>query len=237
MVDYIRSTGATGQMMLRDLGGTVEFWLNSNSYQTWFESEQFSYSSPNGSGSWNAGYAYGGGWQRIGFINVTSNGNVSWTIPDTETYGFGGPTTQTVYITRATAPAAPTIKEIDTIRHQSFRTLITAGGNGGSAINGYQVGYGTSTTTPSDFATASGTTVQVNTNRKPGEKLYVWARAKNVVGYGAWSARKEVTLLAGVRIRVNDIWKFAIPYVKKNNAWVAAEPYIKRGGIWKKAIY
>lgn len=196
MVDYTRGTGASGTMMLRDLGHRIEFWLKSGDPYTWFGSATFSYSSPHGSNSWNAGYSSGNTWQLMGAIDVSSSGNVSWTIPNTGTYGIGGPTTQTVYIQRAVVPPAPTPLLIDQVTHNSFRYQFAGNGDGGAPIREWQVGYGTNPSSPQHFAGSSGN-ITIGVGFPGGSTVYVWSRGRNDVGWGPWSARAHAELLPG----------------------------------------
>lgn len=198
MVDYTRSTGASGTMMMRDLGGRIEFWLKSGDSATWFSSATFRYTSPHvpGGATWSAGYSSGNTWQLIGTINTSVSGNVSWTVPNTGTYGIGGPTTQTVYIQRATVPPAPSPIGVDQVTHNSFRYRFSSTGTGGSPVREWQIGYGTSATTPQHFTTSSGTST-INVGFPGGTTVYMWSRGRNDVGWGPWSVRSLAELLPG----------------------------------------
>lgn len=53
-----------------------------------------------------------------------------------------------------------------------------------------------------------------------------------------WSA-KEYTMTKGsnyFRIRVNNAWKSAIPYVRVNGQWKQAKPYLRINNNWKEGI-
>lgn len=231
MADYFQSTGATGTMMLRDTGYTIEFWLNSGSSSTWFGSGTFYWSSPHGSGSWVAGYSQGNGWQLMGSIDVSVNGDVGWAIPDTGTSGLGGPTTQVVYIQRAVIPSAPTMLGIDQLTHQSFRVRFSGNADGGSPILEWQIGFGLDPNNVQGTTGSGGTTV-INTSYAPGSTVYAWARGRNAVGWSSWSARASGVLLPGVRLRVSGAWKHAIPYVRRGGVWVPMIPYVRKNGVW-----
>ena len=234
--DYTISTGTTGTMMMRVHDGTlVEFWLKSGYSSTWFGSVTFSYSSPNGSGSWAHGYSSGNTWQLMGSINVSSSGNVSWAMPHTGTSGFGGPTTQTVYVQRATVPPAPSAGAIKEITHQSFRTSFNWTGDGGSPVDAYEVHY-SNNPSGGQFSLQTGDGSQlINVappNFPPGSPIYYWVRAHNAVGWGPFAGPVGATLLPGIRVEVAGVWKNAIPYVKVAGVWKAAVVYVKKSGAW-----
>lgn len=234
MADYTQSVGNSGVMMLRDTGTTVEFWVYVGWGSTNWGSIGWSWSSPNGGGSGAFGYPGGSVWKLVGAINVTSSGNVSWTVNATGTSEFGGPHTQTVYISRGTAPPAPTPLGIDQRTHTSFRYRFQSNGTGGWPIIEWVVGYGTNPNSPSSFISSTGTSTI--SGLQMGTKYYVWSRGRNALGLGPWSARREITTYAGARVRSGGVWRDAIPYVKVNGVWRATEPYIRVGGKWKNAL-
>ena len=234
MVDYHKSTGITGTMMIRDTGSRVEFWLKSGYSSSWFGSATFSWSSPHGSGSFSAGYNSGDTWQRMGSITVTSSGNVSWTMPRTGSSQIGGPTTQTVYLNRATVPPAPTPVTFSLIKHESVRTIFNSRGTGGAAIIEWQIRFGTdgSSVMSSANKSYSSSGTRDMTGLKPGQYYAAWARGRNSVGWGPWSSGRSLYTLAGCHLRVGGTWKAAVPYVKNGGVWVPAIPYIKKDGAW-----
>lgn len=234
MTDYDK-TGlgdyGRGTMRIRDNGSTVEFWIYVGWSGTSWGSVGWSWSSPNGSGSGSFGYPGGLAWVKVGTITVTSNGNVSWTVNSTGTSEFRGPHTQTVYISRATVPQAPTMIGIDQETHQSFRVRFSGNGDGGSGILEWQVGYGQSPSSVQQ-SVGSGGTSTINTSYMPGTKVYAWARGRNAVGWGPWSARADGDFLPGIKVKVGGVWKDAIPYVKVGGIWMPVVVYIKKAGAW-----
>ncbi len=40
---------------------------------------------------------------------------------------------------------------------------------------------------------------------------------------------------SGARIKINEEWKSAIPWVKVNGVWKRALPWVKANGLWKRA--
>ena len=234
MVDYTKATGSTGTMMLRDTGSTVEFWLKSGQSSTWFGSRTFSYTSPHGNGSWSGSYDAGNTWQRIGYITATATGTYSWTMPSTGTQGFGGPTTQSVYISRATVPPAPTPVTFTNIAHESVRTIFNSNGTGGAAIIEWQLAFGTngSSQTGAGNALYSSSGTRDMTGLIPGQYYAAWARGRNSVGWGPWSAGRSFYTLAGCHVKVGGAWKSAVPYVKVDGVWKPSIPHVKVNGAW-----
>lgn len=54
----------------------------------------------------------------------------------------------------------------------------------------------------------------------------------------SWS-HQDVKMIKGshyVKVRVNGVWKDAIPYVRVNGTWKEAVPYIRVNGTWKEGI-
>lgn len=234
MVDYDKSTGTSGTLRIRDLGGTVEFWVNSGQTASWDGDVLFSWSGAGGSGSSN-GYAYPGNtWRRVGLVNVVNSGTVYFSMGATGSGGLGGPTSHSAYINRATVPPAPTRPVFSEIKHESVKVQFSSTGTGGAAIIEWQLRFG-----PDGSAimsaqnwniTSSGTSIV--TGLKPGSYYAAWARGRNSRGWGPWSQGASFFTLAGCMVKVNGTWKPAVPYVKVNGVWVPAVPYVKVAGVW-----
>ena len=192
MVNYNRATGSSGTMQIRDLGVTVEFWLNSNNGTTWSDHIPWS-GTVNGAsvgGSYN--YPAGAGWRKLGGWNVYTNQNVTFNLGNTGTSGFGGPTSFTVFIQRATVPPAPNAVVLSDITSTSLHAVFSGNGDGGSAIYIWQIGYGTDPAGPISFINDFDTDIFGLT---PGTTYYFWARGQNAQGYGNWSVRSQATTL------------------------------------------
>lgn len=129
-------------------------------------------------------------------------------------------------------PSAPGKPVLSEILPTSLKVSWTAPtDDGGSAITGYQVGYGTSSTTPSTIV--SGTSPKTITGLSPGTTYFFWVRAINAVGTGPWSAFTANATIAGARIKVGAVWVIAVPYVRQSGVWKLAVPYVKIAGVWK----
>lgn len=176
-----------------------------------------------------SGGAYGGTWTVTGLT------------PGTTYYFWGrgvnakgaGYWSSRSQITTLRVPDAPSAPVISNLKQLSLTASFTANGNGGAAITAYQIGYGTSSTSPT--TTVSATSPQAITGLKAGTKYYFWARAQNSVGWGPWSASTVITTIAGARVNVGGVWKNAVPYVKVNGIWKVARPWGRIAGVWKES--
>lgn len=131
-----------------------------------------------------------------------------------------------------TVPPAPTAPVLSEITQLSLKAVFHSNGTGGTpAVLEWQLGYGTSPTTVQTYLTSTGTSVV--TNLAPGTQYYFWARGRNEVGWGPWSARATATMIAGAHVKVGDTWKKAVPYVNVNGVWKVARPYSRAAGVWK----
>ena len=69
----------------------------------------------------------------------------------------------------------------------------------------------------------------------PGRTYYFWGRGRNSIGWGSWSERRSVVLVAGARVLVGFVWQRAVPYVRVGGIWKVSQPFVKDAGVWKKA--
>lgn len=118
--------------------------------------------------------------------------------------------------------------------------------NGGATILGYQVGYGTNSKLPSSIVAAS--SPQKITGLLPGTVYYIWVRARNSIGWGAWSTPNNARAVAGVYVQHTiltvsggvvtraAVWKLAVPYVNVRGVWKPAEAWARNLGVWNKTI-
>lgn len=324
MVDYTRSTGNSGTMMIRDTGTAVEFWINANESSTWANEMPWGYTVNGSTSGWlEHRYSQGAGWDKLGSWNVTTDQTVTFRLGDTGTNALGGPTTFSQFIERAGIPSAPSKPAISSVTASSVYATFTDGANGGAAIDSRQIGYGANSSTPSTIiasdrsttitglsggttyyfwarthnskgwsawsARASAKTLQypsppsvpllsrvaatsvdvsfsansnggspitqfqigygtnsstptttvtassprLITGLTPGTVYYFRTRAKNAVGWSAWSGASSARTVAGAYVKVGVTWKLAVPYVKVGGVWKMAEPWVRTMGVWK----
>jgi len=189
MTDYTKATGSSGTMMIRDTGTTVEFWLKAGS-QTYNYQLPWRYYVNGVTSAWKSfSFQPGGAWQKLGAWSVTTSQTVSFYLGSTGTSGLGGPTTLSVNINRATKPPAPTLL-ITGWTNSSVSVNSNSNGTGGSTVLQWQLGYGTSSTSPTSYKDLSlSDGIGTVTGLASGVTYYFWARGRNALGWGAWSTR------------------------------------------------
>lgn len=233
MVDYTKATGSGGLMMIRDLGSNVEFHIRAGFNSTYINQLRWKRYV---NGSWSgllgpASYPTGRPWKRLDSFKVSGNQNICFRLEGTGTQGLGGPTEFWQTINRATVPPAPSPLGLDQVGHTSARYRFQSNGTGGSPILEWQIGYGKSPTSVQFTKKSSGTSVVDGLSL--GERWYFWARGRNAVGWGPWSARLDTRTLAGARVLVSGTWREAVPMVRVAGVWRQAIPFIRVSGAWK----
>lgn len=194
MTDYLRSTGTSGQMLIRDTGSSIEFWINSNNSTTWSDHIPWSGTVNGVSVGGSFYYHPNSAWQRLGSWGVSYSQNVTFVLGNTGTTGFGGPTTHgPIFINRVTVPPAPTPVALSNVTATTVDVTYTSQGDGGSPVDHWQLGYGTDPTYPQIIVETVTTTI---TGLTPGTKYYFWAQGHNSAGWGPWSSRTEITTQA-----------------------------------------
>lgn len=138
---------------------------------------------------------------------------------------------------RPSPPGTPTVKN-------NLPTSLTlswppSADNAGSPIDGYLLRYWPN---PSGSGPYIDHSQQNNTSRtvtglQPGKEyrfvVYAHNAAADNAGYSNVSGALVVRTRAGVRIKVDGVWKLAIPYLKVDGAWKMAIPYVKDNNTWK----
>lgn len=94
----------------------------------------------------------------------------------------------------AKVPNAPTVNGISSVTSNSMVYSFSNNGNGGASIIEWQIGYGTSSTSPQKYLTSGGTSTITGLSRTT--TYYVWSRGRNAVGWGPWSSRSSAKTLA-----------------------------------------
>lgn len=153
--------------------------------------------------------------RMTGFSGQFSEGSGSWDLP---------------VIPRFTsAPSLPVITEIT----QHTARVTFTDGTGGAPIDGREIGWGTNTDAPTEFADSDGSDIIGDLG--PNTTYFVWARTHNAAGYSEWSPRATFETIAGARVK-QTFHRTAIPYVKVSGVWKIAQPWVNVLGEWKKTI-
>lgn len=196
MTDYKKATGSSATMMIRDTGSVVEFWINSNNSSTFTSSLPWGYTVNGITGSGSKAYSAGAGWVKLGSWTVSANQTVTFRIGATGTSGFGGPTTFSQAINRTTVPAAPSGFSASSIGGTSITGDFNMGSNGGSALDAWRVGWGTSSAAPQHFTSANSAGTATITGLTPGTTYYFWSQVHNALGWSPYGYRTSAKTLS-----------------------------------------
>lgn len=130
-------------------------------------------------------------------------------------------------------PDAPSAPLLSSVTATSVDVAFSPNGNGGSSITAYQIGWSTSSS-GSPTSSVSASSPQVVEDLAPGTIYYFRVRARNSVGWSAWSSATSARTVAGAYVKVGAVWKLAIPYVKDGDTWKIAEAWSRSVGVWKR---
>jgi len=194
MVDFKKDTGSNGQMMIRDNGTTVEFWITANNGTTYNHAMPWGWT-VNGTTDNSNSYDYKAGayWERLRVWTVSTDQTVTFRLFDTGTSGLGGPTTLSAFINRTSAPPKPPQWIVEVIEATSVIGDVDGYGNGGLTIDDIQVRYSTSSTAASPLY-ANEPDDPPNgyfgiTGLTKGTTYYFWVRTHNSKRWSPWSDR------------------------------------------------
>lgn len=129
-------------------------------------------------------------------------------------------------------PDAPSAPLLSSVTATSVDVAWSANGNGGSSITAYQLGYGTSSSSPTTIVSAKSPHVVMGLT--PGTRYYFFVRAQNSIGWSPWSKSNYAITVAGAYILVGSTWKLAVPYVNVGGTWKLAEAWGRTAGVWKR---
>jgi hypothetical protein len=241
VVDYLAATGSGGQMMIRDTGGAVEFWVKSGSSSTVIYAPGADWSATAASGKFT--YPTGAPWVRVGSINVSTSQTISFSIGNTGTSGLGGPTNMSAFINRgpgATLPGQIVGQWASNIQLNSFDINFGApASDGGSQIDFYLVRI--SKNNPPDIAPYTDKATQTGTANsftglEAGTEYFVTVYAHNAIGYSILAPPISVRTLGGSRFKLGGVYRFGIPYVKVGGIYKIVAPYVKVSGTYRRSL-
>jgi hypothetical protein len=138
-------------------------------------------------------------------------------------------------ITTFRVPFAPDPPIISDITQTSIWVSFTGNGSGGTAVIEYRVFYNTQNNeTGIQSVPYIGGTPRIVEGLLPGTTYYVWSRARNAVGWSAYSEVRTMRTIAGAYVTVGALQKEAIPYVNVGGVWKLARPWGRVAGVWKE---
>lgn len=180
---------------MRDLGTTIEFWVQAGYTNFWWNGLDFSFSANGNTANVSINYSSGAPWVKVGSASVSTSQTVYFRLlTATGTSSLAGPTTVSRYFDRGSPPSAPSAPSLSSITSTSMYVTFSDGSNGGVAIDQRQIGYSyVSSNTPNTYASSDGSTTI--TGLKPKTTYYVWARTHNSKGWSPWSAMRSAKTL------------------------------------------
>ena len=193
MTDYIGASG-DGDLMIRDLGSTVEYWVRAGYSNFWWDGLSFTITANGSSTDYSINYPSGANWYRITTRSITSSQTTTLRLNTaTGTTSLAGPTSFSKFLDRGTVPDAPTSLAISNVAANSFLvTFKDPADNGGLAIDTRQVLYNTSNTTVGATAVTSDGSTGIS-GLVSGKTYWVWARVHNSKGWSSYTAGKSAT--------------------------------------------
>jgi hypothetical protein len=153
--------------------------------------------------------------------------------------GWSFPSADVVFTTYASykVPPAPDAPVLTLIGQDRLRASFTDNGNNNFSILERRVVYGTATNAANGTYKVSpngNPSVVDITGLVPGTKYYFKSIVRNEPGWSAYSAIVSATMVAGAWVKVNGVWKRAVPYVRVNGVWKIARPWTRIAGVWKE---
>ncbi len=241
MADHTVGIGGAGTLLIRDLGYQVQFHFHSADGGTYGYDGFGWHGVVNGGsvGGTSDSYPPGTGWMHVASYDVGYSQTVEFGLNDTGTWGLGGYSNMSVYISRATAPAAPHSLTLSLATPTRLGITYSHGSDGGSAILQdeaiwYYPGGVVVWTDSAPFGYTDPQDGVVGPVLTPGTEYHVYIKSRNAVGWGPPAAIAVFTL-AGARIHNGTDWVMAVPYVHNGTTWVMAVPYIHDGTAYVQA--
>jgi hypothetical protein len=174
-----------------------------------------------------------------GSVNVAVHYGVTGTTIFGDNKGIGAQLTLTSLATAATSPGIPAFTNI--LPTSVTLTWDAPSDDGGWPISSYLIeaylGDDTTTDTNPKQFTSNGTTKNV-TGLQAGKDytflIYAYNGHGANGGYSTPSEPATVQMLAGSFVRVDGVWKIAVPYVRDGGVWKMAVPWVRTGDQWQQ---
>lgn len=235
MVDYTKATGSAGTMLIRDLGYQVQFHLRSADSQTKASALPWSALVNGQTSSGTVNYPSGSPWAHVATFDVGSNQTVRFSIGNTGTSGFGGPTDFEQAIERGNRPDPPSNVGFTEIGISHLVYQFSGNGDGGNPIIRWEYQFWPTPDDNAPWAEAPSSGIVRVDSLPPGAVYWARARAINARGASDPSAWISARTLAGPNVKVGGVWRKSIAYVKVGGQWRMALCYVKVGNEWRLA--
>ncbi len=189
MADYSVPSGA-GQIMVRDQGSVVEFWVYTP-YSLYWNNLQFNVDANGTTSYFTINYNGRGIWVKVGQITVSNTQDINYRLlTATGTTSLRGPTSMSVHLERGRAPDPPAIQVVETgSTHVVVRFI--RGWDGGRPIDINNLGWGKNPggAERQDWIGE----YQRWDGLQKGTTYYFWGQTHNDKGWSPWSARVQTT--------------------------------------------
>lgn len=240
MTDYTADTGEGGKLIIRDNGSSVEFLVKAG-YSSTFGTVNWSGRVNNQDVSGSKQYPSGGNELSLGSWGVSTSQRITFRIGSTGTSGLGGPTEFSVDISRGSPPGAPT--NLRVVTQTPFRIDIAydRGPENGSPISRdgadwYEIVPGSDPilvwidTGPQGHTDSAG-----GPTLKPATRYDVYIYSIAPAGQGAATGIAVYTA-GGTSIKIDGVYRQAVPYIKVNGEYKMASVYVKNDGIYRQTV-
>jgi hypothetical protein len=243
MVDYFRATGNASNLLIRDTGSSVEYYILCSDPYTFTGGLSWS---ATGTGGGTVSLSAGFSSRFLGSYSVTSSQNVTLSIGASGTSGIGGPTSFTQYISRSgggsapTKPSAPGIAVASGVTSTSVTLTWTASAsNGGAAIDQYfpRLSKLNPVASPyTDYPVGPTTFTKTITGLTPGTTYYVVVYSHNSAGFSPKSAQMSFTTYSGDQVWTGTEWKSCQVLTWNGTSWAPAEVNTRKTSSWELTL-
>lgn len=131
----------------------------------------------------------------------------------------------------------PFVSDLTTsgITYNSASASFTITDDGGKTVTSTSISVYSDSALTQLVETKPGTSATF-TGLHPNRDYWIVGRATNEVGTRTTNTSQIKTEGSVVRVRINGVWKEAMPYVRINGTWKETIPYIRANGDWKEEM-
>lgn len=227
MTDYTTPSGA-GQLMVRDQGSVVEFWVYTP-YRLFWNNLRFNVDANGTTSYFSINYNGQGIWVKVGQVTVNNSQTITYRLLDrTGTSSIAGPTSMSVNLERGRPPDAPQNPRIYAWGSDYIDVQFLDNWDGGRPIDIRQIGWGKNPG-GAEVYNWIGPTHRFGGLEK-GVRYYFWAQSHNEKGWSGWSGRSDVATHREpdqtTPLSVDEIGQTSFRYFFKGN-WDGGTPVLE----------